>query len=288
MSDLYKENKKEQWTTIITPQRGWFDLKLKDLLQYKDLILLFVRRDFVANYKQTVLGPLWFLIQPILTTIVFTIIFGRIAELSTDGVPQVLFYMSGVIMWNYFSISLTKISDTFVANAGIFGKVYFPRLAVPISTVLINMITFMIQFALLIALMIYYYINHQIGMPNLWIFAIPLLVLQMAALSMGVGIFISSMTAKYRDLAFLVSFGVQLWMYATPVVYPMSQIPDKWHWLFVLNPMTSVVSTFRYALLGAGEVDAIGLLVSAAVTFLMLLAGMVMFNRVERTFMDTV
>ncbi len=277
-----------QWTTVIQPRRGWFDINFADLWRYRDLIMLFVRRDFVANYKQTILGPLWFLLQPLLTTLVFTVIFGKIARIPTDGLPQVVFYLGGVVTWNYFATCLTKTADTFVANSGIFGKVYFPRLAIPVSVVITNLITFCIQFGLFLLIMLYFFFSGSSIHPNLWILFTPLLMLQMAALGLGVGILVSSMTTKYRDLTFLVSFGVQLWMYATPVVYPMSQIPGKWQWVYMFNPMAAVIETFRYAYLGAGTIDPVRLLTSAGITIAILAFGIIMFSRVEKNFMDTV
>lgn len=281
-------DKNQQWTTIIEPHRGLFDINLKDLWRYRDLIVLFVRRDFVANYKQTVLGPLWFLIQPLLTTLVFTIIFGMVARIPTDGVPHVLFYFSGIVMWNYFVNCLVKTSDTFISNSGIFGKVYFPRLTVPTSVVITNLITFSIQFSVFLIILLYYYFNGFQFQLSPWLLVTPLLLIQMAALGLGVGILVSSLTTKYRDLTFLVAFGVQLWMYATPVVYPMSQIPVRWQWIYAINPMAAIVETFRHAFLGAGSINPLFLAVSLGMTILVLTVGITLFNRVEKTFMDTV
>lgn len=281
-------NNESQWTTIIKPHKSWFNIDFGELWRYRDLIRLFVRRDFVANYKQTVLGPLWFLIQPLLTTLIFTVVFGRIAKLPTDGLPQFLFYMAGVTAWSYFATCLTKTSDTFVANAGIFGKVYFPRLAVPISIVIVNIFTFSIQFALFLVFTMFFYLRGSAIEPNVWIFLTPLLLAQMAALGLGTGIIVSSLTTKYRDLTYLVSFGVQLWMYATPIVYPLSQIPAKWQWLYSLNPMAAIVETFRFAFLGGGAINISRLLISGALTILVLTLGLMLFSRVEKTFMDTV
>ncbi len=278
----------EQWTKVIGPKSGWFDVNLSSLWNYRDLISLFVKRDFVAFYKQTILGPLWFLIQPLFTAIVFTIIFGRIAKISTDGLPQLLFYMCGIVIWNYFADCLNKTSDTFVSNAGIFGKVYFPRLTVPVSIVLTNLITFAIQFMLFMAFWAYFYLAGAEIKASPWVLLIPLLLIQMAALGLGLGILISSLTTKYRDLKFVVGFGVQLWMYATPIVYPMSQIPEKWQWMYAMNPMAAIVETARFAFLGAGSVRPWNLGISFAVTVLILLTGIVLFSRIEKTFMDTV
>lgn len=285
MTKSYDES---QWTTVIQPRSGWFDINLPEIWQYRDLIMLFVRRDFVANYKQTILGPLWFVLQPLFTTLVFTVVFGRIAKIPTDGLPQIVFYLGGIVTWNYFASCLNKTSDTFVSNAGIFGKVYFPRLAIPVATVITNLITFTIQFSLFLLIMLYFNFRGSSIHPNLWILYTPLLLLQMAALGLGVGILVSSMTTKYRDLSFLVAFGVQLWMYATPVVYPMSQIPVQWQWAYAFNPMAAVVETFRYAFLGAGTVSPLRLLISAGITAVLLVLGIILFSRVEKNFMDTV
>jgi len=278
----------EQWTKVISPKKGWFDINLSNLWNYRDLIMLFVKRDFVAFYKQTIMGPLWFLLQPLFTTIVFTIIFGRIAKIPTDGLPQVLFYMCGIVIWNYFADCLNKTSDTFVSNASIFGKVYFPRLTVPVSIVITNLITFAIQFVLFLAFWAYFYLGGSAIKASPWILLTPFFLLQMAALGLGLGILISSLTTKYRDLKFVVGFGVQLWMYATPIVYPMSQIPEKWQWVYAMNPMAAIVETARYAFLGAGAIRPVHLGISLGMTALILLAGIVMFSRIEKTFMDTV
>jgi len=277
-----------KWTSIIRPRTGWFDVHLGELWRYRDLIMLFVRRDFVAIYKQTILGPLWFLFGPLFSTLVYTVVFGQIARIPTDGVPHVLFYLSGIVSWNYFSTCLTKTSDTFTANAGIFGKVYFPRLTVPISVVITNLITFGIQFALFLALLVYFYLKGAAIQPNRWLLLFPLLIFEMAALGLGTGILISSLTTKYRDLTYLVSFGVQLWMYGTPIVYPLSQIPEKWQWIYYVNPMAPIVETFRFSFIGAGGVQLWHLGVSAAITAFLLFLGIILFSRIEKTFMDTV
>ncbi len=279
----------ESWDLVIQPQRGLFDLRLGELWRYRDLVMLFVRRDFVAVYKQTILGPLWYLIQPLLTTITFTVIFGQIASLPTDGLPQFLFYMSGTVVWGYFADCLNKTSNTFVQNANLFGKVYFPRLAVPVSILLSNLITFFIQFAFFLAFVLFFALRGTPLAPNwLWIALSPLLLLMMAGLGLGFGIIISSLTTKYRDLRFLVQFGVQLLMYATPVIYPVSAIPARWQWVIQINPMTPIVEAFRYAFLGAGTVDVGHLLYSFGFMLVVVFLGAVIFNRVEQTFMDTV
>jgi lipopolysaccharide transport system permease protein len=274
---------------IIEPQRGLLDLRLGELWRYRDLVLLFVRRDFVAVYKQTILGPLWYLIQPLLTALTFTVIFGNIAGLPTDDLPQFLFYMSGTVVWGYFAECLNKTSNTFVQNANLFGKVYFPRMAVPVSILISNLVTFVIQFALFLVFVLYFIARGTDIQPNwLWIALSPVLVLMMAGLGLGFGVIISSLTTKYRDLRFLVTFGVQLLMYATPVIYPVSSIPARFQWIILANPMTPVVEAFRYAFLGAGTVDVGHLLYSFGFMLAVVALGSVVFNRVEQTFMDTV
>lgn len=273
---------------VIGPLRGWLDINFKELWRYRDLIFLFVRRDFVAIYKQTILGPIWFLLQPLFSTVVFTVVFGKIANIPTDGLPQPLFYMSGIVVWNYFAGCLTKTSDIFAANAGIFGKVYFPRMAVPISVVITSLITFVLQFAFFMVFLLFFYVRGAEIKPNLFILLTPFFVLQMGLLGLGFGILISSLTTRYRDLTFIVGFGVQLWMYATPIVYPMSQIPERWQWLFALNPMAAIVETFRYAFLGAGSVNPFHIAISLGVTLTILSTGLVLFSRIEKTFMDTI
>lgn len=276
------------WDQVITAKTGWFDIKIRELWQYRDLILLFVRRDFVSVYKQTILGPLWYLLQPLLTTITFTVIFGNIAGISTGGMPHMLFYFSGLVMWNYFADCLNKTSNTFINNANLFGKVYFPRLSVPISIVISNLITFAIQFAFFLVFYFYYRIKGIVLEPNLNIFLVPLLILIMAMLGLGVGIIVSSLTTKYRDLRFLVAFGVQLMMYATPVIYPLSTIPEKYKLYILLNPMTPVIETFRYAFLGSGTLDWSWLSYSCAFTVVVFVLGVILFNRIEKNFMDTI
>lgn len=276
------------WTTIIKPKTGWFDINLKELFQYKDLITMFVKRDFKTLYKQTILGPLWIIINPLLTTLMFTIVFGNIANISTDGMPQIVFYMLGTTVWTYFSTCLTKTSTTFTGNAAIFGKVYFPRLVTPISTVISGLINFAVQFVMFLGFATYYYISGAPIHPNIYILITPLLLVQLACLSLGFGIIISSLTTKYRDLAVLVTFGVQLWMYATPVVYPASQIGGKLKTLMMLNPVSPIVESFRYAFLGSGSIPWNYLGISVVTTLVVLFIGVVLFSRVEKTFMDTV
>ena len=278
----------EKWTTIIKPKTGWFDINLKELFQYKDLITMFVKRDFKTLYKQTILGPLWIIINPLLTTVMYTIVFGNIANISTDGMPQIVFYMLGTTVWTYFSSSLTKTATTFTGNAAIFGKVYFPRLVTPISTVVSGLINFAVQFIMFLCFAIYYYIVGAPIHPNIYILLMPLLLVELAALALGFGIIISSLTTKYRDLAVLVTFGVQLWMYATPVVYPASQLGGKLKTLMMLNPVSPIVEAFRYAFLGSGEMPWTYLGISVVSTCIVMFIGVILFSRVEKTFMDTV
>lgn len=278
----------DYWDLVIRPKTGWFDLHLADLWRYRDLVMLFVRRDFVAQYKQTVLGPLWFIIQPLLTTLTFTVIFGNVAQLSTDGLPKILFYLSGVTAWSYFADCLTKTSETFNANAAIFGKVYFPRLAVPVSIVISNLIRFGIQLALFLAFYVYFLARGTAIHATFAVLLLPLCVLLMAALGLGTGIIVSSMTTRYRDLRFLVQFGVQLLMYSTPAIIPLSKVPDKYRWIMLSNPMTPVIETFRYAFLGTGTFSWAYLGISASSAVALLAAGVLLFNHVEKTFMDTV
>ncbi len=285
---VQKRGQHEDWTMVIRPKRHLLDVNLQEIWRYRDLIKLFVRRDFVARYKQTILGPLWFLIQPLFTTIMYTIVFGNIAKISTDGLPQILFYMSGIVGWTYFAACLNSTSNTFVANAGIFGKVYFPRLTLPISIVISNLIQFIIQFFLLLAFMLYYKVIGANFHTNIYILLLPVLIILMAGLGLGFGIIISSLTTKYRDLTNLVSFGVQLWMYATPIIYPLSEIPEKYRLFVLANPLTPIIETFRFALLGAGTVSWMHLTYSFVFTVFVLAIGIVLFNKVEQSFMDTV
>jgi lipopolysaccharide transport system permease protein len=279
---------REGWTLTIRPKTRWFDLHLADLWRHRDLVMLFVRRDFVATYKQTILGPLWFIIQPLLTTLTFTLIFGNIAKLSTDGLPKILFYLSGVTAWSYFSDCLMKTSETFNANANLFGKVYFPRLAVPVSIIISNLIKFGIELGLFLGFYFYFIAQGTAIRPTRALLLLPALILLMAALGLGCGIIVSSLTTRYRDLRFLVQFGTQLLMYSTPVIFPLSKLPAQYRWILLANPMTPVIETFRYAFLGAGTFSWTLLGISAGVTSLILASGVLLFNHVEKTFMDTV
>ncbi|MBS1552702.1 MAG: ABC transporter permease [Bacteroidetes bacterium] len=285
---MKKSQSESEWTLEIKPVSGWFNFHLKDVWKYRDLLFMFVKRDFVSVYKQTILGPFWFFLQPILTTITFTIVFGNIAKIPTDGIPPILFYMSGIVCWGYFSDCLTRTSSTFITNANIFGKVYFPRLVSPLSNIISLLMKFGIQMILLIGFLIYFKMNGSDVNPNIYILLTPYLILLMAGLGLGFGIIVSSLTTKYRDFTFLVSFGVQLLMYATPVIYPLSALPEKYKWIVLANPMTSIVDTFRYAFLGAGTFNAGNLLYTSVFVVLILSIGIIVFNRVEKTFMDTV
>ncbi len=274
---------------VIQPKVHFFDLNLKEVWKYRDLLLLFVKRDFIAQYKQTILGPLWHLIQPIFTTIMFLLVFGKIANIPTDGINPILFYMAGITIWNYFSSCLNSTSSTFVANAGIFGKVYFPRLIIPLSNVLSNIVKFGIQFLLLLSMMIYYsFKGFPVHFEMAWLW-IPVLLIMMAGLGLGLGIIISSATTKYRDLTVLTIFGVQLLMYVTPIVYPLSFIKNKSYGKVIeWNPLTPIVECWKYVLFGKGSFDVPGLLYSGGVIIIILFFGLLIFSKVEKTFMDTV
>ena len=277
-----------EWTTIIGPQSGIFDWKLRELWRCRDLISLFVWRDFVAVYKQTVLGPGWHIIQPLLTTLTFTIIFGKIAALPTNGCPPFLFYLAGNVLWNFFAACLTKTATTFVANAGLMGKVYFHRLAIPLATVLSTLVSFAIQFCLFLGFWCFYLLIGAQVHPNAWMFAAPVAVFVAAGYALGGGIIVSALTTRYRDLAMLITFGVQLLMFFTPVIYPVSAVPDKYRWLVLLNPLSPVFEAFRSGFLGGGAVSISELAVSFVVMIVVLIFGLMLFSRVEKTFMDTV
>ena len=279
--------------TVIKPKTGWFDLPIRELLRYKDLIFLFVKRNFISLYKQTVLGPAWAVIQPFLTTVVFSLVFGSIAGLAPGGVPSFIFYLSGNVIWGYFSACLTQTSDTFIANSGILGKVYFPRLVMPVSTVLSKLIDFAIQFAFMLIFVVIYTLTNAGVHPNWYMLMTPLLILQLAMLSLGCGVIISAATTKYRDLRMLVSFGVQLWMYASPIAYDMFSMGafapgSKYYGLYMLNPVTPVVNVFRYGFLGIGQIDWLYYGIGWITTVVLLFLGVLLFSRVEKTFMDTV
>lgn len=276
------------WDIEIKPKTKVLSLNFSELWHYRDLIRMFVKRDFSTVYKQTILGPIWFFIQPILTTIMFTVVFGNIANISTDGTPKILFYLAGITLWNYFSDCLVTTSDTFIKNAHIFGKVYFPRLAVPLSVVISNLMKFGVQLLLFIVVYVYYLSTNAAIAPNWTLLLLPLLILDMAILGLGAGMIISALTTKYRDLRFLVAFGIQLLMYATPVIYPLSSIGPKYKWIMELNPMTPIIETFKFGFIGAGMFSWVALLQSFIVSVVLFVIGTLIFNRVEKTFMDNV
>ena len=293
MAQSVSEN--ENWTTIIKPRNGLFEVNLKEIWDYRDLLTLFVKRTITVQYKQTILGPLWWIIQPALTVIMYMVVFGGIAGIPTDGIPQPLFYLGGIAMWQYFADCLNKTSNTFVANAGVFGKVYFPRLIMPLASVLSNLVRFGIQIGLFVIVYIYYALIGQAPSPNVYLALFPLLVVMIAGLALGFGIIVSSMTTKYRDLSILFSFFVSLWMYATPIVYPLSQVMGKQKWgidvatVMCLNPVTPVIETFKHGALGAGQFIGWGWLAYSFGFMLVILAlGVLIFNKVQKSFMDTV
>ena len=273
---------------IITPERKWYELKLREVLRYRDLVALFVKRSFVAQYKQTILGPVWFIVNPLITSFISTIIFGNIAHIDSDGVPYFLFYLSGYCLWNYFSTCVNNTATTFSGNAGIMGKVYFPRLTMPISSVIFSALNMLIIFVLTIITIVVYALQGCAICPNWTLLFIPLYMIQTAALGLGVGIIVSSLTTKYRDLLVLVGFGLSLWMYLTPVVYPISTVNGVLGTLIMVNPMSSIIQNFKYALLGVGGFELSFWLLSIAVTLLLDLVGILLFNKVEKNFMDTV
>ena len=279
---------KQMWTEEIKAESSLFAINFREIWQYRDLLFMLVKRDFITFYKQTILGPLWFIVQPLLTTLIFVILFGNIAKLSTDGIPQLAFYLAGITIWNYFSESLTKTSSVFTANASIFGKVYFPRLIMPLSIVASSLLKFAVQFALFILVVLYYTFVAQSIQPNIWILFTPVLILLMALFALGVGMIFSSLTTKYKDLTFLLAFGIQLFMYITPVVYPSSALPEKFQILAKINPLSSIFECFRYAYLGTGTFTIADLLISTLVIVFLFFAGVLVFNKVEKSFMDTV
>lgn len=279
----------EHWDLRIRPNSPLFDLHLKDVWNYRDLLALLVRRDFVSFYKQTILGPVWFFLQPLLTTVMYVFIFGRLAGLSTDGLPQPLFYLTGIVAWNYFAECLTKTSSVFRDNANIFGKVYFPRLIMPLSIVVSNLVRFGVQFLLLICMLFYYTFFEGFRIEvNIYLLLLPLMILIMAILGLGSGMIISAMTTKYRDLAFLVTFGVQLLMYATPVIYPLSTASPAVKGIIAANPMTPVLEGIRLGLLGKGDMSMASLAYAFVSSMVILISGIIVFNRVEKTFIDSV
>lgn len=282
----------EKWDIEITPKSSLLDLKLKDTWHYRDLLLLLVRRDFVSFYKQTVLGPLWFFIQPAITVAIYTLVFSNIAQISTDHVPAPLFYLAGTVIWNYFSECLTKTSTVFKDNSAMMGKVYFPRLIMPLSIVCSNLIRFAVQFILFILVALYFIFVKGVNIhPSFYIVLFPLLIILIAALGLGLGMMVSAVTTKYRDIAFVVTFGVPLLMYATTVIYPLSTVVakyPKYSWLIKYNPVTPVIESFRYGFFSNGIFDWGLLGYSALSTMIILLAGIIIFNKVEKNFVDTI
>ena len=286
-----EQKKNDSYELVLEPDRGWFAIDWRSLWHYRDLLYFLVRREFISKYKQTILGPIWFIIQPLLTTVVFTVIFGNIAKIPTNHIPPILFYLCGLLPWAYFAQCLSSISSALISNAMIFEKVYFPRLIIPLSIIVSNAFMFLLQLAVFLGFYAYFKCLTPAGTlldANRFIFWLPLLLLQTAAISLGVGLLVASMTVKYRDFQHLVGFSIQLWMYATPIIYPLSVIPRKWKLLFVLNPMSGIVEGYRYAFFGTGFVNADYMICSAIVTVLVLIAGILVFNKIERTFVDTI
>ena len=276
------------WTEEIKSDNSLWSVNFKEIWKYRDLLIMLVTRDFIAFYKQTILGPLWFFVQPIMTTFIYVIVFDKVAKLPTDGIPSMPFYLAGVTIWNYFADCLTKNSNVFISNAGVFGKVYFPRLIMPLTIAISGLMKFSIQFAVFILVVIYFTFFKGSIYPNIWILATPFLLILMAGFAMGLGMIFSSLTTKYKDLGFLLSFGVQLFMYATPVIYSTSSVPDKYRWVVDKNPLTGIFECFKFAYLGSGHFEPISLLKSFISIVILLFIGVIIFNKVEKTFMDTV
>jgi lipopolysaccharide transport system permease protein len=278
----------KQWSEVISAKTSIFKIDFHEVWKYRDLLFLFVKRDFITFYKQTILGPLWFIIQPLLTTVTYVVIFGNVAKISTDSAPKIVFYLAGVTIWSYFSDTLVKTANVFTSNAGIFGKVYFPRLIMPLSLVCSALIKFGVQFSIFLTVLLYYFFVEKNVYPNVYILLTPILILNMAILSLGMGMIISSMTTKYKDLGFLVAFGVQLFMYATPVVYPISVLPEKYKSILMFNPLSGIFECFRYAFLGTGSFQPVMLVYSFFFALVILAVGTIVFNKVEKSFIDTV
>ena len=281
-------NEEQEWESEIKSEDSLFSINLKEVWQYRDLLLMLVKKEYITFYKQTILGPIWFFVQPILTTLIYVLLFGQIAKLSTDGTPQIAFYLSGITIWNYFSEVLTKTSTVFKDNAAVMGKVYFPRLIMPLSIVVSGLMKFTIQFGLFILVVLYFTVVENKIHPNLWALATPFLLLLMAAFSLGLGMIFSSLTTKYKDLVFLLTFGIQLFMYATPVVYSITSMPEKFRWIINANPLTGIFECFRYGYLGSGNFEPSSLIMSSGITAIVLILGVIIFNKVEKSFMDTV
>lgn len=280
--------KTQEWSEEIKAENSLFAINFKEIFHYRDLLMMLVKKEYITFYKQTILGPIWFFVQPIFTTLMYILVFGQIAKLSTNGVPQLPFYLAGITIWNYFSDSLTKISTVFRDNAAVMGKVYFPRLIMPLSIVVSGLMKFGIQFTLFVAIVLYYTFIQQSIFPNVWILATPILLLMMASFSLGLGMIFSSLTTKYKDLVFLLTFGIQLFMYATPVIYSVATIPEKYKWIINLNPLTGIFECFRYGYLGTGNFDPMSMINSVIAILIILLLGTIIFNKVEKSFMDTV
>ena len=277
-----------QWDMIITSHRGWFEFHLREIWQYRDLLKIYIHRNIITEYKQTILGPFWIIIPPVLTTLVFTIIFGNIANISTDGLPKPLFYMAGIITWNYFSTALTSTSNSLAGNAGIFGKVYFPRIMIPLATLISSLVRYFIQLILFIGFMGYFLINNpkiiEIQFQLLWL--LPVLIIIMGLQGLGFGLLFSALTAKYRDIRFLIGFGVRLLMYASTVIFPLSMVPEKYKWIILANPMSAVIESFRYIFLGVGQISSNAILYSTSFTGILLVLGFLIFNQTEKDFID--
>ena len=279
---------KQNWTEEIKSDHSLLSVNVLEIWLYRDLLWMLVKKDYITFYKQTILGPIWFFVQPLLTMFIYVILFGQIAKLSTDGLPQIAFYLAGITIWNYFSDSLTKTSTVFKDNAAVLGKVYFPRLIMPLSIIVSGLMKFAIQFGLFVVVVLYYtFVTHTLH-PNIWVLATPFLILLMATFALGLGMIFSSLTTKYKDLVFLLTFGIQLMMYATPVVYPISAIPEKYKAFVMVNPLTGIFECFRYGYLGAGNFKASDLVLSTGIIALLLVIGVLIFNKVEKSFMDTV
>ena len=283
-----QKNINNKWDLIITSHRGWFEFYLREIWQYRDLLKIYIRRNIITQYKQTILGPLWIIIPPVLTTLVFTVIFGNIANISTDGLPKPLFYMAGIITWNYFSTVLTSTSNSLAGNAGIFGKVYFPRIMIPLATIISSLVRYFIQLILFIGFMGYFLINNpksiEIQFQLLWL--LPVFIIIMGLQGLGFGLLFSALTAKYRDIRFLISFGVRLLMYASPVIFPLSMVPEKYKWIIIANPMSAVIESFRYIFLGVGQISSNAILYSTSFTGTILVLGLLTFNQTEKDFID--
>ena len=280
--------KNKYWTTEIKSNYSFFDFNIKEIYKFKDLIFLLIKRDFVTLYKQTLLGPIWFVVQPLINTLIFTIIFGKLAKISTDEIPDVLFYMSGTVLWGYFSLCLMNTSNIFVKFSELFSKVYFPRIVIPISIVVTSFFQFFLQFSIFLAFYFYYKFNGSNISIDYKILFFPLIIFQIILLSIGVGTLISSLTSKYRDFTFILTFSIQLWMFATPVVYPLSVVPDKYKILMNFNPMTSIIESFREIFFGSSSINFSYIMISLSITIFLFLFGILMFNKTQRKFIDTV